>query len=146
MRQCDPQVIPELKLQISELQRQKQELEGLVEDKDRELEGRSEFGLANSLIMKLFWRCYTSFTLVIQKKKTGRSLTPFTRGLQKRACNAGELLHHGRACSSIKGTIVVSHPDICCVLGTLRRKLRSWRRRTVSFRAEWRNWKRRLIT
>uniref|UniRef100_A0A3Q1CJQ3 Myosin VC n=1 Tax=Amphiprion ocellaris TaxID=80972 RepID=A0A3Q1CJQ3_AMPOC len=35
-------IIPELKLQVSELQRQKQELEGLVEEQNRELAGISE--------------------------------------------------------------------------------------------------------
>lgn len=39
--QCDLQVIPELKLQVSELQRQKQELEAHVEEQRTELAGRS---------------------------------------------------------------------------------------------------------
>ncbi len=39
----DLQVIPELKLQVSELQRQKQELEAHVEEQRTELAGRSVF-------------------------------------------------------------------------------------------------------
>lgn len=36
---CDPQIIPELKQQVSELQRQKQELEGIVKEQSRDLAG-----------------------------------------------------------------------------------------------------------
>lgn len=36
---CDAQIIPELKQQVSELQRQKQELEGLVKEQSRDLAG-----------------------------------------------------------------------------------------------------------
>lgn len=44
---CSPlfdcvQVIPELKLQVSELQRQKQELEIHVDEKNKELAGKSQ--------------------------------------------------------------------------------------------------------
>lgn len=50
----DPQVIPELKLQVTELQKQKQELEAQVQEQRRELAGKYElfnisatFGLKN---------------------------------------------------------------------------------------------------
>lgn len=39
---CDPQVIPELKQQVSELQKQKQELEANVQEQRRELAGKYE--------------------------------------------------------------------------------------------------------
>lgn len=41
--ECHSQVIPELKVQVSELQKQKQELKALVEEKNKELAGKHDF-------------------------------------------------------------------------------------------------------
>lgn len=49
---CDPQWIPELKLQVSELQRQKQELEDHVIEQSKELEG--DFFMSTDLTLVIF--------------------------------------------------------------------------------------------
>ena len=91
---CDPQVLPELKLQVSELQRQKQELEAHIVEQSRELAGRSVvllFHYEALLHVSLSTSSFVYFFVhVIRKKKLRRSLTFFKERLKKRAHDAGK--------------------------------------------------------
>lgn len=60
---CDPQVIPELTLQVSELQRQKHELEVHVEEQSTELAGKSEYLWSDNI--EMLFQYFTYFLLFI---------------------------------------------------------------------------------
>lgn len=55
MTRCCSQLIPELKLQVSELQRQKQELDGLVKEQNKELAGSFPFCVSKNLTVKFLF-------------------------------------------------------------------------------------------
>lgn len=97
----DPQVIPELKLQVTELQKQKQELEAHIQEQHRDLAGKYEPFQPSCYVWtgkKLEENNYERFVSCLfyicfgQKKNLNRSQTIFKPGLQKKTRNAGKML------------------------------------------------------